>query len=177
MGKYVARDVDAPLTAKRLREVLSYDRKTGIFTWIVVPGKRSDLKGKRAGSPSHGYTTIRIDYRIYRANRLAWLYVHAAWPPRNLDHENRKRGDDRFENLRLATHQQNIRNGSLRRNSTSGEIGISWCKQQRQWRAHITVDAKMIHLGRFDTKGDAVSARRVAALKMFGKFAPHEARV
>ena len=37
------------LTAKRLREVVSYDPATGIFVWLTVNGRRTDLIGQRAG--------------------------------------------------------------------------------------------------------------------------------
>lgn len=43
--------------------------------------------------------------------------------------------------------------------ATSGYVGVSRCKQTGQWRAHITVHAKMIHLGRFGRIEDAIAAR------------------
>jgi hypothetical protein len=89
------------------------------------------------------------------------------------DHINRNGLDNRKNNLRVCTHQENTTNRSLMSKNTSGFVGVSWCKATNNWRAQIMVDYKGIHLGCFDSKEDAIKARLNAELKYYGpKFAP-----
>lgn len=96
---------------ERLRTVLDYDPVTGVFTWTEAGSMK--MHGKRAGTiRERGWRAIGIDGYVYRAGRLAWFYMTGEWPPVTIDHKNRIRDDDRFENLRCATHAENGRNTS-----------------------------------------------------------------
>lgn len=44
--------------------------------------------------------------------------------------------------------------------------GVSFCKQTSKWRAHITVDRRMKHLGRFATEQEALAVRAEAVRKV-----------
>ncbi len=57
------------LTAQRLREVLNYDPKTGVFTWIKDAGGGERIKaGSVAGwEDKRGYINIGVDGYKYRA--------------------------------------------------------------------------------------------------------------
>ena len=90
------------------------------------------------------------------------------------DHINRNPLDNRKENFRKATHQENIRNSSKPKNNTSGFIGVSQNKTEDKWRAYIKVDYKQISLGGFADKNDAIKARLEAEKKYFGEFAPQK---
>jgi HNH endonuclease len=48
-----------------------------------------------------GYRYVEIDGELYRADRVAWLYVTGEWPEGEVEHINGDRGDNRWENLRL----------------------------------------------------------------------------
>ena len=160
------------LTQARLRELLSYDPETGIFTWRRGNGKRTDIAGKTAGFDCNGYKYLCVDYQKYPAHRVAWFFVHGRWPNGEIDHINRVRNDNRMSNLREATHVQNTYNGPPRKRNTSGMVGVSWDPVNSKWRAHITVGGKMQDLGRFECLEDAAGARNLAATKHFGLFAP-----
>lgn len=159
------------LTVDRLKQVLNYDPETGVFTWLRAAGKRRDRDGQVAGFDSNGYVYICVDYRKYPAQRLAWLYMTGEWPSAEVDHKNRKRDDNRWQNLREATHFQNMGNQSLRATNRSGVIGVSFDAQTQRWRAHISIGGKMRHLGRFDQLSEAVAVRNAAAQEAFGEFA------
>jgi hypothetical protein len=68
------------LTAKRLRELLSYDAMTGDFIRRVSLSPRTAI-GSKAGCVDHkGYRQIRVDGKRYAAHRLAFLYQTGVWP-------------------------------------------------------------------------------------------------
>ena len=43
----------------------------------------------------------------YRAHRVIWALVHGEWPEGQIDHINGVRDDNRLENLRVVTNQDN----------------------------------------------------------------------
>jgi len=86
-----------------------------------------------------------------------------------VDHANRNTLDNRTENLRIATHRQNVCNVGLRATSTSGRIGVT--RHQGGWVARISVNSKRLHIGCFATREAAALAYNEAALKYHGEFA------
>ncbi len=156
------------LTAERLRELLHYDPGTGIFTWLVRRGKAH--VGSIAGTKHpHGYLALTADRHPYLLHRLAWFWVYGVWPI-EVDHRDRVKTNNRIENLRVATRQQNLRNNDVQANNTSGVTGVSWHKKRKKWRATITVDSKLLDLGMFDALMLAQEARAQAEIKHFGDF-------
>jgi len=113
---------------------------------------------------------ICIDGRHYRAARLAWLYVHGRSPKHEVDHVNTIKDDDRFDNLREATHRQNGQNTKRRIDNTSGFKGVSWHPTGR-WFAYINVNRRRTYLGFFTTPEAAHAARCQAAVQFHGEFA------
>ncbi len=155
------------LTAERLRQVLRYEPATGLFFW-VEPGPKRVL-GAVAGNITkgpHPYVQIGIDGERYLGHRLAWLYVNGVWPPHEVDHRNRVKSDNRWSNLRRATHKQNCENLDLRKCNRSGVRGV-YQQPDGRYQAYITSDRKRVHLGRFDVLADAARARAAAEARMF----------
>lgn len=158
------------LTAEELRSLLSYDQDTGLFTWRVSRGKA--VPGRLAGvTDSYGYLVIKIDRKLYKAHRLAWLYVHSEWPRMNLDHINAIKTDNRISNLREATFRQNKANTPIQRNNTSGLKGVFWYAKIRKWRASIGVYGRRIRIGDFLTAEEAHDAYAREASLQYGEFA------
>lgn len=89
-----------------------------------------------------------------------------------LDHINRKKFDNRKENLRFATAAQNIMNRGINHDNTSGITGISWCESREKWETYITLNRKRIHIGRYLDFDEAIYNRLLAEKKYFGEFAP-----
>lgn len=156
----------------RLRKLLKYDRRTGIFTWRVNGGGRYMRVGARAGTIRElGYRQIFIDGRSYRAARLAVFYVTGRWPQRLVDHRNSITDDDRWQNLRQATSAQNAHNMRIKNKNKVGFKGVVLCKLTGRYRAFIKINYRSIHLGRFDTPQQANDAYLAAAKRYFGTFA------
>lgn len=152
------------LTQERLKHFLEYDENTGEFKWKF--NRRGLFAGDIAGSVSKdsGYICIRVDKRLYRAHRLAWLYVYGKWPDDCIDHINHNRQDNRICNLREATKQDNQQNLSMNSANKSGVTGVSFYKAYGKWAAEISVKNEKIFLGYFSKLSDAAKARKNAEL-------------
>lgn len=158
------------LTQHYLQEILSYDPLTGIFRWKQV--HLSCLVGQIAGCEyANGYNYIQIDDKAYRCGRLAWLYSYGELPPDYVDHKDGNKGNDRLENLRLATNSLNQANRGAPSNNTSGTKGVRFEWQRGKWRAQIMINMKAKNLGRYNTREEAMEAYAVAAKAAWGEFA------
>jgi len=148
------------LTQERLKEVLYYDKETGVFTWVVYKGANAKI-GDIAGSldKSNGYIYICIEQNNYRANRLAWFYIEGYWPEHEIDHKDRVRSNNKWSNLRHITRLCNSRNCSIGKNNTSGVSGVSYYKRTHKWTSRIRVNYKLINLGYYKEFNAAVRAR------------------
>jgi hypothetical protein len=98
-----------------------------------------------------------IKYRLL-AHRVIWAMAHGRWPTDQIDHINGARDDNRLENLREATQDENQHNRALHRLNTSGYPGVSWDKAKRKWQANIRVGGRQVNLGRFPDRQSAARA-------------------
>jgi len=156
------------LTQERLKEVLHYDELTGLFTWKVNRGPA------RFGCQAHninknGYVRIGIDRRLYYGHRLAWLYMTGKWPKYEIDHKNGIESNNRWCNLREATHDQNMKNKGKHIPNKVGVKGV--CMNGKYIQARIRINGKLKHLGYFQTVDLAKEAYDSAAQTYFGTFA------
>ena len=108
------------------------------------------------------------------STKLGLLHRYIVNPSEDMvvDHINRNPLDNRRDNLRVCTQHENIFNTSMQCNNTSGVIGVTWDKSRNKWIAQIQINGKNKHLGRYNTKEEAIEARRQAEIEYFGDFAP-----
>jgi hypothetical protein len=160
------------LTPETLRKLVHYDPTTGIFRWLVDGRNQYQRKGRPVGCLTpDGRIFVRIEGSRYVASRLAFLYMTGRWPSAQIDHRNSDATDNRWKNIREASHSQNNANRRLEKKNRSGFKGVSWCAFTGRWRAQIGFNGRHIRLGRFDTREDAHAAYVAAAKKYFGEFA------
>lgn len=171
------------LTASYVRSILDYDSSSGAFHWNERPLEHfktqhgcsswnARFAGKRAGSKNgRDYFHIRINGSQYRSNRLAWLWMTGEWPKAHIDHIDCDKTNDRWANLREATHAQNMANKPVQQNNTSGFKGVSWHKQHGKWQAYIKLNGRRRYIGYFDDLEQAAAAYQRAAIDAFGSFA------
>jgi hypothetical protein len=139
------------LTVKRLKELLHYDPKTGLFTWINSRGKRGRMRGF-AGCVrrSNGYVQIEINEVIYLAHRLAFLYMTGKMPKHDTDHKDGNRANNIWSNLRSVTRMVNLQN--TRKAATNNALGIlGVCAERNGFKAQIKVNKENVYLGLFPT--------------------------
>src|ERR1700749_3983259 len=127
------------LTQDILKELLHYDPETGVWTNLVRRGNCS--AGSRAGTvKDNGYRQIRILGKIYLEQRLAFLYMLGRWPEPEAEHKDRQRTNNRWLNLREATHSQNQCNkiGS----SKTGFKGVYFEPRTGKYYVQIRIDGR-----------------------------------
>lgn len=148
-------------TQERLKELFEYEAKTGC---LINRFNRSSLsrKGEVAGSVGDRYHVIRIDGKLYVAHRLIWVWHNKFLPDEfEIDHIDHNTKNNRIENLRVTDRWGNLRNKSLQSNNTTGTPGIEYDSRSKRWRARCMIGGKNRHLGSFDTKAEAIAARKV----------------
>lgn len=101
--------------------------------------------------------------QVQKAYKRKAVYMHheiLGYPPSGkiVDHINGNKLDNRRENLRFITRQQNQFNRKKDR-------GISL--HLGKWDAYIMVNRKKIHLGRFTNRREALQVRQEAEQKYF----------
>lgn len=134
---------------ERLNELFSYDSSTGIVT-----RKRT---GKRVGTNCHGHLRVGIDKQLYLLHRIIWkLHTGNDPSPYEIDHINRIRDDNRIDNLRLVTTQDNLKNKSLYKGNKSGYPGV--LKRGKRYMAQYKHNGVHTYIGTFDSALDAYEA-------------------
>lgn len=98
-----------------LREMLRYAHETGDFHWRITlsPNRRKNTRAD-LGVNTGGYRVIRLPGSVDAlAHRVAWAVTTGYWPNPTVDHINRVRADNRWENLRVATAKQQVSHRAL----------------------------------------------------------------
>lgn len=153
---------------QRLRELVSYDPDTGVFT------RRADgavLGHKRGGSGDATYVGIMVDGEQIYAHRAAWAYMTGEWPSHTVDHRDTDRQNNRWGNLRAATHQQQNANCKVRRHNQTGLKGVCIHKSTGLYGARIRKDGRQRSLGYYRCPAAAHFAYLIEADRLFGEFA------
>ena len=152
------------LTQERLRSLFDYDPQTGVLTRKSEPSSRSPIGAPIGGNDGAGYLQTIVDGRRYRLHRLIYLYMLGTLPEHYVDHLNRNRSDNRWQNIRHATRTENAHNIGISGHNTSGFTGVSWAANCCKWEARITLANKGKVLGYFDTREAASEAYKAAKL-------------
>ena len=148
-----------------------FEYKDGALRWrsVAHPNKRY-LIGTVAGSiHATGYRHITWVGRIWKAHRLIFL-LHHGYLPKEIDHINGDRSDNRIENLRAVTRSQNQFNKSPQR-SASGIRGVTWHKKTRKWCVRVTANLKAHFFGYYDDIELAELVAQEARSLLYGRYA------
>lgn len=128
------------------------------YKWMAVSGGRTFYvcATSLSGLPQHHLHMHSFILRVEKGQRV--------------DHRNGNGLDNRKENLRPATTQENNQNRSKYESTSSRFKGVRPARDGR-WVAAITLDKKSQVLGVFDAEEDAAIAYDAAAVRLFGEFA------
>jgi hypothetical protein len=122
-----------------------------------------------------GIAVVRGTYsthvRVYWGGKMRRLSRIIGRPEKGMvvDHINGDPMDNRRDNLRICTVQQNNWNRKRRPNGSSSFKGV--CAVGGRFTANIAPNGKMTHLGSFATEEEAARAYDKAAREHYGEFA------
>ena len=134
------------ITQELVRKLFDYDPETGVVTRKVsinYKAKKGTIITSVGGS---GYYRVGIKGRRYPLHRVIWLWMEGYFPEHEIDHINRDRLDNRWENLRVVSHSCNMRNTSLANSSTTRIRGVHLCKKDKFYQSYIKKDSKRYNL-------------------------------
>jgi hypothetical protein len=153
----------------------NFEYREGALYWRVTPFTKNQVKqGDRAGwdngisRSGRRYRRVEINGKCYYEHKLIYMF-HTGEMPEYLDHIDNDSLNNKIENLRPCTHQQNMLNKKMYKNNTSGIKGVFFEKDRRKWKAVISVDKKQITVGRYNSMDDAIEARKKAETKHYNK--------
>lgn len=116
---------------------------------------------------TRGYVQFRYEQKTYRAHRLIWEMHHGPIPDgAEIDHINGNPFDNRLENLRLVSREDNARNLKLQNRNRTGVPGVIFANN------HYRVTIGSQYLGYFDTLAEATRVRKEAEARI-GYHANH----
>lgn len=172
-------------TPEELRQRLTYDPETGQLTWRPRPvpngtGAKSVKmwNGQYAGKPALACLDKQNRYRgavngsYVLAHRVAWAIVHGRWPDGEIDHIDGNPLNNKMSNLRDVPHDVNMRNLRVRSDNKSGVMGVF--AHKRKWWAFINIRGTRHTIGRYDSRSDAIAARKAAEERL--GFHPNHGR-
>jgi len=124
------------------------ENKTKPSYWFKIKVTYIDKKYKKY--------ELKINQKNYLLSRVVYKAHNNDWNITDnsmnnfIDHINNNSVDNRIENLRILTHQQNQWNTNAK--------GYHWFNRDNNWRANIKINGKTKHLGYFDNEEDAHQA-------------------
>lgn len=160
------------LTQKEIDDIknaVDYDPESGKFMWQW--DRLTAVAGERAGHIAGlGYIHISIKGKLYIAHRLAFLFMGEEMPEA-VDHINGVKIDNRWCNLRPATHAQNSQNKGGR-GSASGHKNV-YPNGKGGWKIVIKASGEVFTYPNYKTLEIAKIAAEFLREKHHGEFANH----
>lgn len=141
-----------------LKENFKYSRETGQLIRKAKRFTNKCLVGKPAGCLSpDGYIRVSVNNCLYLAHRIIWAMHDNNFDERMLiDHVDGDRSNNRLENLRPLSHQDNLR--AYNKAKLRSNYGIWWRKDIKKWRAGLKVNGRSVFLGQFAKRSQAKKA-------------------
>lgn len=159
------------VTTARLHELFRYSNGELIRKNTTAANA---IKGQTVGyTGNHGYKVVSIKKRRYLIHRLIYQMFNNK-QPKEIDHIDGIRTNNKIENLRECDRSQNLCNMRLRKDNASGYKGVYLHKQNKNWCAEISYKGTRIRLGSFSSPELASKAVILARNKLHKEFARAE---
>lgn len=124
------------------------------------------LKHRWTANPK-GYIIARINRRCMNIARFL-LDCPLGMETDHIDHNPL---NNRRNNIRICTHQENQRNKNPTQNKTSQFKGVHWDKKSMKWRVSCKFNGSQMYLGLFAKEIDAAKKYNEFATKNYGAYA------
>ena len=123
-----------------------------------------------------GYLRVSLCKNSKVFNRMfhvifANAFIENPHNKRCVDHIDGNTKNNCIENLRFATHSENLMNKRGHKNTSSVYKGVSFDKNSGKWVVRIKVDGVYKNMGLFEIEKEAAEVYNAAALKFYKEFA------
>ena len=158
---------------------ISHDYVLSAFDYqdgnLVRKTGRVNEIGQIAGSvhKASGYIHVKINTKAHKAHRLVFLY-HYGYLPECVDHIDGDKANNRIENLRAATKEENCRNQKIRSTNKSGCKGVKWVKCKNKWQVEVCRNYKQINFGYYEDLELASLVAIEATELIHGRFSAYK---
>lgn len=162
------------ISTQRLRSLVDYDLETGVFVWKESKGRRK--AGERVGclyysTSGNEYWQMMVGGYRSTAHRFAWVWCGGVIPEgKVIDHIDGNGLNNRIDNLRVVTPQENALNRKTSKGNTSGFPGVSFSRAHQLWRGQLAFEGQRFHLGLFETPEKAAAEVEGLRKQLYGNF-------
>lgn len=158
------------LTQSLVKEHFKY--KDGKLYWIKPTAKKIAIGDTPSWKNEYGYYKVGFYGKLHLVHRLIYLYHH-GYLPKEIDHINGDRSDNRIENLRECNRSQNSRNSKKRSTNNTGYKGVQFNKSNNKWFGAVYAEGEMHKTEYFDNLLLAASALVKIRDRLHGDYARH----
>ena len=144
---------------KFLNKELYYEEKTGELYYKNKGQRKSNLV---SCLDVNGYKRVTFGQESYKAHRVIWKMYYKK-EPNIIDHIDGNPSNNKIENLRSVEVCENNKNKKMQKNNSTGYCGVYF--RGKKYVARIGKNGKVINLGYFVRKEDAIKARLDAEIK------------
>jgi hypothetical protein len=160
LGSAIDGAIKVPLTRGKFAVVSVEDEWVCDYKWRAKLNKGGHWYAIRSAGPVGRRTNPYLHRAILNVS-----------PDAHVDHTNGDGLDNKRENLRVVTRNQNMWNTNGHSDSSSRFKGVSWFSKNRKWVARISKAGRRFNLGVFKCEIEAALVYDYAAARLFGSFA------
>jgi|JI10StandDraft_1071094.scaffolds.fasta_scaffold1062880_1 hypothetical protein len=149
---------------------------TGIFKYlddgnlVRIDGLLMNTSEKVGWLNSSGYLQTEYLGVAYMLHRIVWELHNAPLKPwEKLDHIDHNKLNNKIDNLRIATHAQNMVNKPVPKNNTTGYKWVL-ATPSGKFQARPNHNGKKIYAGLFDTAEEAYNVSLKIMRELHGEF-------
>jgi hypothetical protein len=135
------------LSKQQLLDMFEY--RDGELYWKITTTNRYSSNRIAGSLHSTGYKYTGIFGKRYKNHRIIWM-MHYGYLPKEIDHIDQNKANNRIENLRESNRILNMQNVAIRSNNKSGTANVGWYKPYKKWEVKMRINKKSCHFGYFD---------------------------
>ena len=128
-----------------------FEYKDGDLYWKKVTTNRVKIGSKVGSKHNAGYLQTALLGKPYLLHRIIFS-MQNGYIPKEIDHIDGNRQNNKIENLREVTRSENNWNQKLSIKNTSGIKGVNWNKKTKKWSARLKILGKVKTFGEYFDK-------------------------
>ena len=158
------------ISLDKINEFLEYN--DGRLYWIKLNSPIVKVGHAVGGLNSEGYRRFQFFGNTLLEHRVVFLMFN-KYLPKTIDHIDGVRDNNKIQNLRECTINENCYNSKLNARNSSGVKGVYLHKASNKWMVRASVKGKRMYFGSYDDLELAELVAIEARNKYHGDFAKH----